>query len=143
MKMKLSIVIAALVLGAGFMVMASSGESARPHFQLPEFKRLLNAEPRRVTDRYMTVYGNVKEGSIVKKGVEAEFVIEKEGHELEVYFTGKTLLPDTFKDGSEAAVDGTYRPSEGRFVADKVMAKCASKYQSPESGMKMNVKPVN
>jgi cytochrome c-type biogenesis protein CcmE len=37
-------------------------------------------------------------------------------------------LPDLFKDGAEVVVEGRYDGT--RFVADKVMAKCPSKYEN-------------
>jgi len=38
-------------------------------------------------------------------------------------------LPDTFKDGAQAIVDGDYL-ANGEFRADKIQAKCASKYSA-------------
>ena len=38
-------------------------------------------------------------------------------------------LPDTFVDNSQALVEGRLAPN-GTFVADKVQAKCASKYEA-------------
>jgi cytochrome c-type biogenesis protein CcmE len=44
-------------------------------------------------------------------------------------------LPDTFKDKSQALVEG--RPgADGRFVAEHVQAKCASKYEAAPGGDK-------
>jgi len=44
-------------------------------------------------------------------------------------------LPDTFVDKAQALVEG--RPSnDGRFVAEHVQAKCASKYESAPGGDK-------
>lgn len=87
--------------------------------------------------QYLTIYGKVKEGTIQKKGIQADFKIEDAGKELAVFFTGKTLLPDTFKDGADAAIEGKYDYEKKVFQADKVMAKCASKYENPESGTTM------
>ena len=36
-------------------------------------------------------------------------------------------IPDLFKDGAEVVVEGRFEG--GRFVADRVMAKCPSKYE--------------
>ncbi len=130
MNMKITIVVAAFLAGMGFMIVSSSGEQAHPHYQLTEFYEQMETSPGKVEGLYMTLYGNVKEGSIVRKGIEAEFVIEKEGREMNVFYTGKNLLPDTFQDGSEVSLDGSYDANERRFVADKALAKCASKYQS-------------
>jgi cytochrome c-type biogenesis protein CcmE len=40
---------------------------------------------------------------------------------------GTDTLPDTFKDGAQAIVDGDYQ-ANGDFRADQIQAKCASKY---------------
>ena len=130
MKVKLASVIIALVLGVVFLVVSSSGEAGHPHYQLSEFHKILKDNPQKLDKRFMTVYGNVKEGTIIRHGVEANFVIEKDGQELPIFFTGKTLLPDTFKEGAEATIDGTYDAQKNIFMADKVMAKCASKYKA-------------
>lgn len=128
MKAKVTAVVTLLVAGLGFLIISSSSEATHPHYQLHEFKQVLETGHEKVDGKYMTIYGLVKEGSIKKKGIQAEFIIEKNGYELPVFFTGKTLLPDAFKDGSEATVDGTYDHAQKKLIADKVMAKCASKY---------------
>lgn len=138
MKGKLFLIISLLSLSVVLLALSSSQESAQPHYQLSEFKEKLKTKPASLDDTFMTVYGNVKEGSIYKQGVTANFtIIDKDKNELNVYFTGKTLLPDTFKDGAQAALDGRYNPETQTFMAEKVMAKCASKYEPAQSGMKM------
>jgi cytochrome c-type biogenesis protein CcmE len=47
---------------------------------------------------------------------------------MRVRYTGNDPLPDTFKDGSQALIDG--RMGEGVFQAKKIAAKCASKYEA-------------
>jgi cytochrome c-type biogenesis protein CcmE len=42
-------------------------------------------------------------------------------------------LPDTFVDNSQALVEGRPAP-DGRFVAEHVQAKCASKYEAAPGG---------
>ncbi len=39
-------------------------------------------------------------------------------------------IPDLFKDGAEVVVEGHY--ADGRFIAERVMAKCPSKYEARE-----------
>jgi cytochrome c-type biogenesis protein CcmE len=138
MKGKLLLIISLLSLSVILLALSSSQESAQPHYQLNEFKEKLENKPNALADTFMTVYGNVKEGSIYKKGITARFTImDQNNNELNVFFTGKTLLPDTFKDGAQAAIDGRYDPASQIFMAEKVMAKCASKYEPAQSGMKM------
>ena len=44
-------------------------------------------------------------------------------------YVGTDPLPDTFKDGAQCLVEGKVQP-DGRFVAETVQAKCASKYEA-------------
>ncbi len=44
-------------------------------------------------------------------------------------YVGRDPLPDTFKDGAQALVEGKMMP-DNRFVAEQVQAKCASKYEA-------------
>ncbi len=130
MRLKLAIIITTMVLGLVFLVFSTSSDEAHPHYLLPDFKKALTENGSRFDNVFMTLYGDVKEGSIEREGIKANFVIEKDGVEMPVIFTGKSLLPDTFKDGAQASVDGIYNRHKQIFVADKVMAKCASKYDS-------------
>jgi cytochrome c-type biogenesis protein CcmE len=77
----------------------------------------------------MRLAGTVAPGSIKHLPGRIEFVLEEEGKILPVSYVGSDPLPDTFVDNSQALVEG--RPSDdGRFVAEHVQAKCASKYES-------------
>jgi cytochrome c-type biogenesis protein CcmE len=80
--------------------------------------------------RGLRIHGYVVEGSIqraIAKGY-VDFAIADEGADdpLSVHYPGIDL-PDTFADGAEVVVEG--RVEQGRFVADRVLAKCPSKYE--------------
>jgi cytochrome c-type biogenesis protein CcmE len=77
----------------------------------------------------MRVGGDVAAGSIQHLAGRVDFVIKAEGHSLPVSYVGKDPLPDTFKDGAQCLVEGRSMP-DGRFVAEAVQAKCASKYEA-------------
>ena len=147
MKVKFAAII--LLIGAATvsLVISTSGEASHPHFKLQELSSMLNKPGAVSDDRYMTVYGKVKEGSIRKSGAAADFTIIDGTTEMKVFFTGKTLLPDTFKDGADAALDGHYDSKSNKFIADKAMAKCASKYEAAGEEMKLghpdNLKKYN
>jgi cytochrome c-type biogenesis protein CcmE len=51
---------------------------------------------------------------------------------LPVVYNGTEAPPDTFKDDSQAMAEGTYG-HDGVFHANKLQAKCASKY-APKQG---------
>jgi cytochrome c-type biogenesis protein CcmE len=77
----------------------------------------------------MRVSGNVAAGSIEHVDGRIDFVLEEQGKKMPVSYTGSDPLPDTFKDGAQALVEGRLMP-DGHFMADQVQAKCASKYQA-------------
>jgi len=58
-----------------------------------------------------------------------DFVLLEEGKSLPVSYVGTDPLPDTFVDNSQALVEGKVM-GDGRFVAERVQAKCASKYEA-------------
>jgi cytochrome c-type biogenesis protein CcmE len=80
----------------------------------------------------MRVSGNVKAGSITHPDGRIDFVLEEEGKTLPVKYVGNDPLPDTFKDGAQALVEG-HVTTDG-FVAEQVQAKCASKYEASPLG---------
>jgi cytochrome c-type biogenesis protein CcmE len=75
------------------------------------------------------VAGRVAAGSIKGTGRALTFTLEQNEVTLPVRYTGSSPVPDTFKDGTEAVVEGRYL-EEGIFEADKIQAKCASKYEA-------------
>jgi cytochrome c-type biogenesis protein CcmE len=81
----------------------------------------------------MRVSGNVRAGSISHRDGRVNFVLEEQGKDLSVSYIGNDPLPDTFKDGAQALVEGRLMP-EGGFVAEQVQAKCASKYEASPIG---------
>src|ERR1700736_6321124 len=79
--------------------------------------------------RRIRVGGDVQAGSIVRNGAEVTFVLHQEAKTLRVVYNGIDPLPDTFKDGAQALADGKLG-TDGVFQANKIQAKCASKYQA-------------
>lgn len=87
----------------------------------------------------MRVSGNVRAGSISHTDGRINFVLEEQGNDLAVSYVGRDPLPDTFKDGAQALVEGRLMP-HGGFVAEQVQAKCASKYEATPPGMAAGAK---
>ena len=89
--------------------------------------------------RHVRVGGVVAQGTIERRGGQLSFRLAQDAKSIPVTYVGSDTLPDTFKDGAQAIVDGDYLAS-GEFRADKIQAKCASKYQaapgSKGAGMK-------
>jgi len=129
MKMKVTLVIIAAAIALGFFIMSNSEGETQAQYPLDKFYEALKQNPNKVSHQSLTIFGYVKEGSIETVGADSSFIVKSNINELKVHFPGENgLLPDTFDDGSEVTVDGTYDLVENRLVADKVLAKCASKY---------------
>jgi cytochrome c-type biogenesis protein CcmE len=77
----------------------------------------------------LRVAGVVTDGSIQRDGAEVTFQLEQEHRRLQVRYTGDAPVPDTFKGGVEAVIEGE-RHSDGTFEAVHIQAKCASKYEA-------------
>jgi cytochrome c-type biogenesis protein CcmE len=77
----------------------------------------------------LRVAGDVKAGSIQRLSGRVDFVLVEEGKNLPVSYVGTNPLPDTFKDGAQCLVEGKITP-DGRFLAETIQAKCASKYEA-------------
>ncbi len=81
----------------------------------------------------LRVGGDVKAGSIQHYSGRVDFDLVEQGKSLPVSYVGTDPLPDTFKDGAQCLVEGKVQP-DGRFVAETVQAKCASKYEAAPNG---------
>jgi cytochrome c-type biogenesis protein CcmE len=81
----------------------------------------------------MRVSGNVRAGTIEHLSDRVNFVLTEQGKDLPVSYVGRDPLPDTFKDGAQALVEGKMMP-DNHFQAEQVQAKCASKYEAAPIG---------
>jgi cytochrome c-type biogenesis protein CcmE len=77
----------------------------------------------------LKIAGEVATGSVDRTKPQMEFILESQGKSLRVRYVGKDMIPDTFKDGSKAVVEGKASP-DGIFQAHRIEAKCASKYEA-------------
>jgi cytochrome c-type biogenesis protein CcmE len=81
----------------------------------------------------LRVAGNVEPGSIKRQGTTVEFVLVENDQKLNVIYKGTEAPPDTFKDDSQALVEGNFG-RDGVFRANHLQAKCASKYAPKKDG---------
>lgn len=104
-------------------------ESKTYYKTISELKTVSASQRVRVT-------GDVVPGSIRREGDQVRFVIhEKENNlSLNVVYTGKDPLPDTFRDNAQAMADGKMQP-DGTFHAKSIAAKCPSKYEAKPGGI--------
>ena len=80
-------------------------------------------------DKTFRLAGDVIAGSIDRSKPQMEFIIGSSATAIKVRYIGNDIIPDTFKDGSKALVEGTIAP-DGTFQARNIKAKCASKYEA-------------
>ena len=126
---KFGIGIGVIVVSLGFLAWLGYGESKTYYHTIAELQTLNSA----ARSHRIRVGGTVEPGSIRRLSGRVDFVLEGEGKKLPVSYVGSDPLPDTFIDKSQALVEG--RPaSDGRFVAEHVQAKCASKYEAAPGG---------
>lgn len=79
--------------------------------------------------QHVRVGGVVQAGSIARNGGTLTFRLAQDSNSIPVTYVGTDTLPDTFKAGSQAIVEGSYM-ADGMFRAENIQAKCASKYQA-------------
>jgi len=129
---QLAVAVASIVVAVGWLL---STKDSIPSFQFyTSVESYLSAPGYASQDAQ--VRGFVVGGSIAKQleSGYVDFVIQDalapasdEQPVLLVRYRGIDL-PDLFKDGAEVIVEGRYDGS--RFVADRVLAKCPSKYEN-------------
>lgn len=126
---KFGIGISVIIVSLAFLAWLGYGESKTYYHTIAELQTLRGAD----LAHRIRVGGTVAPGSIHRYMGRVDFVLQEEGKSLPVSYVGSDPLPDTFVDKSQALVEG--RPaSDGRFVAEQVQAKCASKYEASPGG---------
>ena len=128
-KIVLSVVV---ITGAvGYLLKASVSGGAEYYKHVDEVMSATN----QWRGKRLQVHGNVVDGSIeqAKGTLMYRFKIESRPPRppavISASYTG--LVPDTFKSGAEVVAKGTLTPDDKlEVVADGIMAKCPSKYDS-------------
>jgi cytochrome c-type biogenesis protein CcmE len=129
----MSIVVGTLI----WLATAGNTQSQTYYKTIKELNTLTgNARTKR-----LRVGGDVEKGSIVRTADMVQFKLQQENVELVVAYDGKDPLPDTFKDGAQALADGRMG-SDGVFHANKIQAKCSSKYQAKPGEAPAGLKAV-
>ncbi len=127
--LKFGIITFVIVAALAWLAVDGISEAATYYVTIDELAAMDGAADKRIR-----VGGDVVPGSIVKSGAGVEFTIEqveegKAPRKLSVVYTGQDPLPDTFRDRAQALCDGKLR-ADGSFEAQKIQAKCASKYEA-------------
>ena len=88
----------------------------------------LAAKPAAIGEA-IRIGGLVREGSVTRDGLQADFQVTDLVHHIDVTYEG--MLPDLFREGQGVVAEGRFDGS-GRFVADTVLAKHDETYMPPE-----------
>jgi len=83
----------------------------------------------KVARHRVRVGGVIAPNSIERHGGTVTFRLAQDSQIIPVTYVGTDTLPDTFVAGSQAIIEGDFT-SEGSFRAEKIQAKCASKYEA-------------
>ena len=73
--------------------------------------------------------GMVRQGTLKRDGIRADFIVTDTAKEIPVRFEG--ILPDLFKEGKGVVAQGQLK--DGVFIAREVLAKHDENYMPPEA----------
>ncbi len=122
--MKFGMVITLVVGTLAWLAIGGTTESASYFKTIPEVEKMSQADKA----KKLRVGGIVEPGTITRNGNTVNFVLKEGDWKMKITYASNEPLPDTFKDGSQALIDG--RMGDGVFHATKIAAKCASKYEA-------------
>jgi cytochrome c-type biogenesis protein CcmE len=115
-RAKFGVGIGVILVALGFMAWLGYGESKTYYHTIAEYQALQGS----ARNHRMRLAGTVEAGSIKHLPGRIEFVLEEQG---------------------KALVEGR-ASNDGKFVAEHVQAKCASKYESAPGGDKPGTMPA-
>ena len=128
MKRRKFIIVAVIVaLVIGFLGYRGFMASATYYYEVSEFV----VQQDSFIGKSVRVSGIVADGTIEKQGTTLKFTISDGEDNLRVVYKG--VVPDAFKAGGEAVVEGKLNTA-GTFEAQTLFAKCPSKYEPEQTG---------
>ena len=113
-----------VVAATGFLVYTGLTDNMVYYYHVDEFLTKATS----LDGETIKVNGKVQKGSISKENMDYSFVIHgKPQNIVQVNYHG--IVPDTFKDGSDVVVEGSYDRDARKFHATTLLAKCPTKYE--------------
>ncbi|VAX21332.1 hypothetical protein MNBD_NITROSPINAE02-156 [hydrothermal vent metagenome] len=120
---------AAIIVGAiGYLMYAGVQASSVYYFTVDEVLSMNSTEKKMA----LRMEGKVKPGSIEKDMTSLKLsfkIIDDSMKSIPVYYQG--TVPDMFQDDIDVVVEGKFS-SDGRFVANRLLTSCPSKYEAAE-----------
>jgi cytochrome c-type biogenesis protein CcmE len=127
MSARIKILVGGIVIAAALIWLGFIGfqESKAYYITVDEYR----SQQGSLSGKTLKLAGEVMPGSIDRKKSPMEFVLGNQNIKIRVRYIGKEMIPDTFKDGTKALVEGK-ADADGVFRATQIEAKCASKYEA-------------
>ena len=122
---KFAVLVVGIIAVLGWLAAGGINETKTYYKTITELRQMGD----RANGQRIRVGGDVQVGSIQRLGKEVHFTLTQDNTKLQVVYNGSDPLPDTFRDGSQALADGRLT-TDGVFHANKIQAKCASKYEA-------------
>jgi cytochrome c-type biogenesis protein CcmE len=124
-KQTLILSIVTVVAALGFLIYTGLSDNMVYYYHVDEYMPKATS----LGDERVKVNGKVSDGTIEKNQLDYQFVIHGSSGSnlLRVAYHG--VVPDTFKNGSDVVVEGTYNRNSHMFQATTLMAKCPTKYE--------------
>ncbi|MCF7921405.1 MAG: cytochrome c maturation protein CcmE [Candidatus Marinimicrobia bacterium] len=131
---KLKFIIGSMVIVIAVIVLAVQGmqeDTTMSYSKSVSEVQMLGSRAQTMT---LKVNGDLKKGSIIRNNLDLDFVITEGNSELKIHYIGKDPIPDTFNNDmdAEVIVSGKLQ-DDGIFHAERIQAKCASKYEADYS----------
>ena len=123
--MKFGMVITLVVGTLAWLAIGGTNESASYYKTIAEIDKLGDG----VKNKKLRVGGFVEAGSIKRSGNQVDFVLIEEDRKMKVSYNGNEPLPDTFKDGSQALIDGRMGDEDRRQVCLQVRSETRPELQ--------------
>lgn len=130
-KVKFTAGFAVIVVSLLALVAYSSEKMSLYYLTVPE----LEARETEFADTRFKLAGKVVPGSIVRRDGNRTVAFEiRDPSDEDTTSNTRTIrysgvLPDTFRDGADVVLEGKMGPN-GVFIAETMLAKCPSKYES-------------
>ena len=137
-KTKFGIGIGIIVISLSALAWVGARQSQTYYHTIAELSSLNSS----AMHQRIRVGGDVAAGTIKHLPGRIDFVLTEQGRTLPVSYVGSDPLPDTFKDGAQCLIEGHAMP-DGRFVAEQLQAKCASKYEAAPGGNTQSSEPAS
>lgn len=137
---KFAVLVVAILGTLAWLAASGINESKTYYKTISELKSMNGGE----AGKRVRVTGDVVPGSIKRDGALVHFRIHEKDKDqfLNVLYSGKDPLPDTFRDNAQAMADGKLT-EDGTFHASAIAAKCPSKYEADPNKQGGGEKPLN